>query len=106
EKRHGIHAGDVETAEMLHFQPDLVEMSRAQDFRSIAARDEQQFKYLRPTGQHAYAWIASDRNPAGAVGDATRSTAERGQATAEALVAGFLELLREVERIALPGRPG
>jgi creatinine amidohydrolase len=103
EKRHGIHAGDVETSEMLHFQPGLVDMSRAEDFRSIAARDEQQFKYLRPTGSHAYGWIASDLNPAGAVGNAARATAERGQTIAGAQVAGFVELLAEVERMPLPG---
>ena len=102
EKRHGIHAGDVETSEMLHFRPDLVEMGKAQDFRSVAARDEQRFKYLRPTGQHAYAWIASDLNAAGAVGDATNASAQRGEAIAEAQVAGFLELLREVEECPLP----
>ena len=79
EKRHGIHAGDVETSEMLHFQPELVDMQKAEDFRSIAARDEQRFKYLRPTGQHAYGWIASDLNPGGAVGNATNATADRGQ---------------------------
>ncbi len=106
EKRHGIHAGDVETSEMLHFQPDLVDMSKASDFASIAARDEQQFRYLRPTGQHAYAWIASDLNPAGAVGNAANATAERGAAIAEAQIAGFLELLREVERLRLPASSG
>lgn len=104
EKRHGIHAGDVETSEMLHFQPDLVEMGKADDFRSVAARDEQQFKYLRPTGMHAYGWIASDLNPSGAVGNAANATAERGAAIAEAQVAGMLELLGEVARIPLPGR--
>ena len=102
EKRHGIHAGDVETSEMLHFQPDLVDMGKALDFRSIAARDEQRFRYLRPTGQHAYGWIASDLNPAGAVGDASNATAERGEAIADAQVTGFIELLREVEAIPLP----
>ncbi len=103
EKRHGIHAGDVETSEMLHFQPDLVDMTKAENFRSVAARDEQQFRYLRPTGSHAYGWIASDLNPAGAVGNASVATAERGQAIAAAQVAGFAELLAEVERIPLPG---
>ena len=103
EKRHGIHAGDVETSEMLHFQPRLVDMRKAEDFRSIAARDEQQFKYLRPTGSHAYGWIASALTPAGAVGNAAIATAERGAAIARAQVAGFVELLGEVERIPLPG---
>ena len=104
EKRHGIHAGDVETSEMLHFQPGLVDMRKAEDFRSVAARDEQQFKYLRPTGQHAYGWIASDLNLAGAVGNAANATADRGLAIAEAQVSGMLDLLAEVERFPLPDR--
>jgi creatinine amidohydrolase len=103
EKRHGIHAGDLETSLMLHFHPELVHMDKLADFGSIAARDEQQFKYLRPTGTHAYAWIASDLNPSGAVGNAANATAERGRVFADAEVAGMLELLAEVERISLPG---
>ena len=103
ERRHGIHAGDLETSLMLHFHPHLVDMSRAEDFPSIAARDEQQFKYLRPTLTHAYAWIASDLNPSGAVGNAANATAERGKAFADAEVSGMLELLGEVERARLPG---
>lgn len=106
EMRHGIHAGDVETSEMLHFQPDLVEMSKATEFRSIAARDEQQFKYLRPTGPHAYSWIASDLNAAGAVGDASNASAERGEMIAEAQIAGMIELLGEVAAIPLPAKSG
>jgi creatinine amidohydrolase len=102
EKRHGIHAGDLETSLMLYFRPDLVRMERAEDFRSIAARDEQRFKYLRPTGTHAYAWIASDLNPAGAVGNAANASAERGRIFADAEVTGMLELLREVEAFPLP----
>ena len=102
EKRHGIHAGDLETSLMLHFRPDLVHLAKLDDFRSIAARDEQQFKYLRPTGTHAYAWIASDLNPAGAVGNARNATAERGRVFADAEVAGMLELLAEVKAFPLP----
>lgn len=106
ESRHGIHAGDLETSLMLYFRPELVRMENAEDFGSIAARDEQQFRYLRPTGAHAYAWIASDLNPSGAVGNAANATAERGRLVAEAEVAGMLELLAEVEAMPLPGTRG
>jgi creatinine amidohydrolase len=34
---HGIHAGDIETSLMLHFRPDLVDMSKAKLFTSKAA---------------------------------------------------------------------
>ena len=105
ERRHGIHGGDAETSLVLHFKPHLVDMTKADNFVSIAARDEQQFKYLRPTGAfgHVYAWIASDINPAGAVGDASLGTAEKGQTIAEANVAGMLDVLAEVRRMPLPG---
>jgi creatinine amidohydrolase len=105
ERRHGIHGGDSETSLVLHFKPHLVDMSRAENFVSIAARDEQQFQYLRPTGAfgHVYAWTASDINPSGAVGDASAATAEKGKIIAEANVAGMIEVLREIEAMPLPG---
>lgn len=102
ENRFGIHGGDSETSLVLHFRPGLVDMSKAEDFASVAQRDEQAYKYLRPTGMLSYAWIASDVNPAGAVGEAAKATAEKGRVTAETAVAGFIELLREVERKDLP----
>ena len=102
ENLHGIHGGDSETSLVLNFRPELVDMTKAEDFPSVAARDEQQFKYLRPTGMLSYAWIASDIHPAGAAGEASRATAEKGRATAEAAVDAFIELLREVERKDLP----
>ncbi|GLQ54706.1 creatininase family protein [Devosia nitrariae] len=103
ERRHGIHGGDAETSLMLHFRPDLVDMERAADFVAIHARDEVEYKYLRPTGSaHSYAWIASDVNPAGAAGNASLATAEKGRMLAEAQVAGMLDLLAEVERFPLP----
>jgi creatinine amidohydrolase len=106
ENRHGIHGGDSETSVMLFFRPALVDMSKARDFASIAERDEQQYKYLRPTGMLSYAWIASDINPAGVAGEASRATAEKGRITAEAAVTGFIELLREVESHPLPVTSG
>ena len=105
ERRHGIHGGDAETSLVLHFRPHLVDMDRAEDFGSIAARDEQQFRYLRPTGAfgHVYAWSADDINPSGAVGNASIATAEKGRTIAEANVAGMLDMLAEVLAMPLPG---
>ena len=102
ERRHGIHGGEVETALMLHFRPDLVDMSKAADFRSVAARDEQRFTHLRPTGPFAYAWIASDLNREGVVGHAARATAELGRTIAEHQVTGMIDLLRDVRDADLP----
>ena len=102
ERRHGIHGGEVETALMLHFRPDTVDMSKAADFVSVAARDEERFTHLRPTGTLAYSWVASDLNPAGAVGNAAKATAELGRTIAEHQINGMIELLRDVQKAAIP----
>ena len=102
ERRHGIHGGDLETSLVMHFRPELVVREKLQNFISVTAQNEADYKYLRPTGQHAYAWIASDLNPAGAVGEAAKATAEKGRLTAEHEVKAMIELLQEVERFPLP----
>jgi len=101
EDRYGIHGGDFETSVMLHFRPDLVGMTKAEDFASSVQRAEQEFDLLRPTGTHAFAWIASDLNPHGVVGEASRATAEKGRLTAEHQADGFVRLLRDVRKAKL-----
>ncbi len=102
ENRYGIHGGDSETSLVLHFRPELVHLDKLDDFASVAQRDEQAYKYLRPIGPVSYAWIASDINPNGVAGEAAKATAEKGRIAAETAVSGFIELLREVERYPLP----
>ena len=101
EDRHGIHGGDVETSLMLHFRPDLVDMGKAENFVSSVARAEQNFELLRHTGTHAFAWIASDLNPHGVVGDAAIATAEKGRLTAEFQADGFIRLLADLRKARL-----
>jgi creatinine amidohydrolase len=101
EDRHGIHGGDVETSLMLHFRPDLVDMGKAENFVSSVARAEGEFALLRQTGTHAFAWIATDLNPHGVVGDASIATAEKGRLTAEHQADGFVRLLRDVRTASL-----
>ena len=96
EDRHGIHGGDVETSLMLHFRPDLVDMTKAENFVSNVGRAEREFDLLRQTGTHAFAWIATDLNPHGVVGDASIATAEKGRLTAEHQAHGFVQLLQDV----------
>jgi creatinine amidohydrolase len=72
-------------------------MREARDFQSSA-----QDGGIAPIGAISYGWIASDLNPAGVVGDASIATAAKGAATAAHQVAGFIELLRQVEAAALP----
>ncbi|MGZ2257348.1 creatininase family protein [Roseobacter sp. A03A-229] len=93
----GIHGGDVETSLMLHFRPETVDLTQAQDFRSTA-----ETSLIQPIGPVSYGWIASDLNPDGTVGEAHLGTAEKGAATARHQVAGFVKLLRKVRESALP----
>jgi creatinine amidohydrolase len=101
ESRYGIHGGDRETSLMLHFRPDLVDMSEAKDFVSKVAEAEKTFTHVRQTGTHSFAWVSGDLNPAGTVGEAARATAEKGRLTAEHQARGFVELLRDVEKARL-----
>ena len=101
EDRHGIHGGDVETSLMLHFRPDLVDMEKAENFVSNVARAETEFDLLRQTGTHAFAWVATDLNPHGVVGNAAAATAEKGRLTAEHQADGFVALLRDVSKARL-----
>ena len=101
EMRYGIHGGDVETSLMLNFNPDLVDMSRAEDFVSNVARAEREFELLRHTGTQAFAWMASDLNPNGVVGNAAAATAEKGRLTAQFQADGFVRLLQDVRKARL-----
>jgi creatinine amidohydrolase len=101
ERRHGIHGGEVETSLMLHFRPDLVDVAKARDFPSIARETEKTLRRLGPTGAHSFAWIASDLNPDGVVGDASAASPEKGRAIAEHQARGFVELIQDVRAVPL-----
>jgi creatinine amidohydrolase len=101
EARHGIHAGDIETSLMLSFRPDLVHMDEARNFVSNAIAMEKEFKHLGPTGSQAFGWIAQDLNADGALGDASKAAAEKGQKTAEHQADGFIALLRDMAAFPL-----
>ena len=101
EDRYGIHGGDFETSVMLHFRPELVDMTKAQDFYSSVQRAEEEFDLLKPTGTHAFAWMASDLNAHGVVGEASKATAQKGRLTAEHQAEGFIRLLQDVRKAKL-----
>ena len=101
ESKHGIHAGDIETSLMLSFRKELVAMDQAKNFVSTAVAMESEFEHLGPTGSHAFGWIAQDLNTDGAVGDASKATADKGAATAEYQIEGFIALLRDMSAFSL-----
>jgi creatinine amidohydrolase len=98
ERAFGIHGGDVETSLMLAFRPETVDMSAAKNFRSSAETHA-----ISPIGPVSYGWVSSDLNPDGTVGNASAATVEKGQATAEYQVAGFIALLQKVAAQDLSG---
>jgi len=99
ELKHGLHAGDVETSIMRHLHPDLVDMSRAEDFVSVGREMESSgnFKYLTPEGGVGFGWLAQDLNPSGATGNASKATAAKGERCVEHAANRLVELVREVD---------
>ncbi|THD42686.1 MAG: creatininase family protein [Bradyrhizobium sp.] len=95
ERAFGVHGGDAETSLMLAFRPEAVKMDKARNFVSADEAMARQFKRLRASPPHGFAWMASDLNSEGAVGDAANATAARGEACAEHGVAAFIELLAD-----------
>ncbi|MEM6386540.1 MAG: creatininase family protein [Pseudomonadota bacterium] len=91
ENQFGIHGGDRETSLMLHFEPELVDMSKAENFVSSA-----ESATIQPIGAVSYGWVSSDLNPSGTVGEAHLAKAEKGKKAAKHQILGFVELLRQV----------
>jgi creatinine amidohydrolase len=101
EQRHGIHGGEIETSLMLEFRPDLVDMGRAKNFPPATLDFERDFAWLRADRPAGFGWMTQDLSPAGAMGDASKASAEKGEATADYWVTAFIELLRDVEAFDL-----
>jgi creatinine amidohydrolase len=101
ERRHGIHAGLVETSLMLHLRPDLVRMQHAADFRSAWLAREDGTSVLTPEGSIGFGWETQDLHPAGALGDASAASAPMGRAILEYQAARLAILLDEVRRFDL-----
>jgi creatinine amidohydrolase len=101
EKKHGTHAGDVETSLMLAAQPHTVRMDKAANATPATVAMAREFKWLgayRPAG---FGWMTQDLHPSGALGDATQATAAKGEVSLAQGAQAFVELLREVDRFDL-----
>jgi len=96
EALYGIHGGDIETSVMLHLRADLVNMERAEDFRSTQLDFISEFKHLRAHGPVQFGWKAQDLNPKGAVGNAAAATADKGKAVVEHQARAFVDLCADV----------
>ena len=59
------------------------------------------YKRLGPTGATPYGWMTQDLHPSGAVGNATRASAEKGRTIVERAGQAMAELVAEVWRFDL-----
>jgi creatinine amidohydrolase len=99
EHRFGIHGGDIETSMMLALEPKHVDMAQARNFSSAAQARADRFDILGNGKSAKLGWQTQDYNPAGAVGDASKATAEKGQAMVDAAGRALARLLSEVHRL-------
>jgi creatinine amidohydrolase len=91
ERTYGFHAGEIETAYLLHATPSLVHTA---EFTAnyIARVDDPES--LKPEGSSAnFAWLTRDIAPSGVLGDPTPATAEHGEQWSNEAAARIAELL-------------
>lgn len=94
ESVYGIHGGLIETSVMLHLHPNLVNMSRSENFKP---RLEFQDSLLKPYGSTvSYGWRSEDLCYHGAIGDASSATSALGAAIFDRVVMQLRSLLLEV----------
>jgi creatinine amidohydrolase len=91
ERAYGFHAGEIETAYLLHATPSLVDKS-AYTSNYIARVDTSEL--LKPEGSSAnFAWLTRDIAPSGVMGDPTPATAEHGEGWSNEAAARIAEIL-------------
>lgn len=101
EAANGIHGGAAETSIMLAIAEATVRRGKLADFHSLAAEMAKRFKHLRPYGRIAsFGWQVQDLNPAGAVGNAARADAAKGEALLAEAAATLGEILREIDALS------
>jgi len=98
ETRHGIHGGAAETSIMLARYPQSVRKEAIADFRPTSIDMEKKFRWLSAHRPVPFAWQTQDLHESGAVGDATKATAEKGELLIDYAARAFCELLDDVDK--------
>jgi creatinine amidohydrolase len=101
ERRHGIHAGDIETSLMLAGRPDTVEAGKSADAVPASIAMEREFRWLNSSRPAGFGWMTQDLHVSGAVGDSTLATAQKGSSALDHGARAFVELLHEIDRFDL-----
>jgi creatinine amidohydrolase len=91
ERTYGFHAGEIETAYLLHATPALV---RREEYTTNYIARVEQPELLRPEGSAAnFAWLTRDIAPSGVLGDPSAATAENGERWSNEAAARIAEIL-------------
>jgi creatinine amidohydrolase len=91
ERAYGFHAGEIETAFLLHAVPELVH--RGEYTKNYIASVDQP-ELLKPEGSASnFAWLTKDIAPSGVLGDPAPATAENGERWANEAAARIAEIL-------------
>jgi len=99
ERTYGFHAGEIETAFLLHATPELVHIDEY-SANYIARVDKPEL--LKPEGSAAnFAWLTRDISPDGVLGDPSGATAEHGEQWSNDAAARIAELLVAMYKFAL-----
>lgn len=101
EQKFGIHGGEIETSQMLHLKPSLVDMTKAENFISRGEEMAKNNAQLRSGSPLPFAWMTEDLNEKGAIGNASLATAIKGKALEELMVKNFIALCRDVQNFSL-----
>ena len=101
EIKHGIHGGDIETSMMLAARAQMVRKESLLDAKPATVALERNFQWLNADKPAGFGWMTQDLHPSGAVGDATKASAEKGNAALDHAAKAFVELLREMDRFDL-----
>lgn len=101
EQKFGIHGGQIETAQMLHFRPELVRREHVKNFISRGEIMAKEFSQLRSGSPLPFAWQAEDLNLEGALGDASLATAAQGKALTDLMVQNFIALAKDIEKFEI-----
>ncbi|WP_406604170.1 creatininase family protein [Bartonella gliris] len=96
-----IHGGFIETSLMLYLAPEKVHMEKAENFHNKQADMIANYRYLRAYGPHAFGWIMRDLNTQGAAGNASKATAQAGEAIFSHVLCGLRDLLNDINQFEI-----
>jgi creatinine amidohydrolase len=90
ERSYGFHAGEIETAYLLHATPELV---HPDEYTSNYIARIDQRELLKPEGSAAnFAWLTKDIAPSGVMGDPSNATAQNGERWSNEAAARIAEI--------------